>query len=133
MQINSKKIKKIILSNLPYAIFAYAGNKLAFAYRIAEGEGFQEKLPPFLYEIGTSFAKVFPSFNHVDLLAGISVAALMKMILYMKSKNKKKISSRRGIRLCGMTNGKGSYSRQTLESVSFLIKTRPQKRLVQRF
>lgn len=27
-----------------------------------------------------------------------------------------------------MTNGKGSYSRQTLESVSFLIKTRPQKR-----
>lgn len=90
MQINSKKIKKIILSNLPYAIFAYAGNKLAFAYRIAEGEGFQEKLPPFLYEIGTSFAKVFPSFNHVDLLAGISVAALMKMILYMKSKNKKK-------------------------------------------
>lgn len=90
MQINSKKIKKIILSNLPYAIFAYAGNKLAFAYRIAEGEGFQEKLPPFLYEIGTSFAKVFPSFNHVDLLAGISVAALMKIILYMKSKNKKK-------------------------------------------
>lgn len=90
MQINSKKIKKIILSNLPYAIFAYAGNKLAFAYRIAEGEGFQEKLPPFLYEIGTSFTKVFPSFNHVDLLAGISVAALMKMILYMKSKNKKK-------------------------------------------
>ena len=114
MQINSKKIKKIILSNLPYAIFAYAGNKLAFAYRIAEGEGFQEKLPPFLYEIGTSFTKVFPSFNHVDLLAGISVAALMKMILYMKSKNKKKF--RRGIRLCGMANGKGSYSRQTLES-----------------
>lgn len=33
---------------------------------------------------------IFPSFNHVDLLAGISVAALMKMILYMKSKNKKK-------------------------------------------
>ena len=90
MQINSKKIKKIILSNLPYAIFAYAGNKLAFAYRIAEGEGFQEKLPPFLNGIGTSFAKVFPSFNPVDLLVGIAVAALMKLILYMKSKNKKK-------------------------------------------
>ena len=42
MQINSKKIKKIILENLPYAIFAYAGNKLAFAYRIADGDGFQE-------------------------------------------------------------------------------------------
>lgn len=90
MQINSKKIKKIILSNMPYIIFAYAGNKLSFAYRIAEGDGLQEKLLPFLNIIGTSFAKVFPSFNPVDLLAGIAVAALMKMILYMKSKNKKK-------------------------------------------
>lgn len=61
MQINSKKIKKIILSNLPYAIFAYAGNKLAFAYRIAEGEGFQEKLPPFLYESAHRLQRFSPA------------------------------------------------------------------------
>ena len=90
MQINSKKIKKIILENLPYAIFAYAGNKLAFAYRIADGDGFQEKLLPFLGSIGTSFAKIFPSLNPIDLLVGIAVAVLMKVILYIKSKNKKK-------------------------------------------
>ena len=90
MQINSKKIKKIILSNLPYAIFAYAGNKLAFAYRIAEGEGFHEKLLPFLNEIGTSFAQVLPSFNPIDIFVGIAIAAVMKLILYIKSKNKKK-------------------------------------------
>ena len=90
MQINSKKIKKMILSNLPYAIFAYAGNKLAFAYRIAEGEGFHEKLLPFLNEIGTSFAQVLPSFNPFDIFVGIAIAAVMKLILYIKSKNKKK-------------------------------------------
>lgn len=90
MQINSKKIKKIILSNLPYAIFAYAGNKISYAYRIAEGDGFQEKLLPFLNNIGTSFAKVIPSFNPLDLLVGIAAAVLMKVILYVKSKNKKK-------------------------------------------
>ena len=90
MQINSKKIKKMILSNLPYAIFAYAGNKLAFAYRIAEGEGFHEKLLPFLNEIGTSFAQVLPSFNPIDIFVGIAIAAVMKLILYIKSKNKKK-------------------------------------------
>lgn len=90
MQINSKKIKKIILSNMPYIIFAYAGNKLSFAYRIAEGDGLQEKLLPFLNEIGTAFAQVLPSFNPVDFLVGIALAALMKVILYMKSKNKKK-------------------------------------------
>ena len=90
MQINSKKIKKMILSNLPYAIFAYAGNKLAFAYRIAEGEGFHEKLLPFLNEIGTSFAQVLPSFNPIDIFVGIAIAAVMKLILYIKSNNKKK-------------------------------------------
>ena len=80
----------MILSNLPYAIFAYAGNKLAFAYRIAEGEGFHEKLLPFLNEIGTSFAQVLPSFNPIDIFVGIAIAAVMKLILYIKSKNKKK-------------------------------------------
>lgn len=67
MQINSKKIKKILLASMPYLIFAYAGNKLSYAYRIAEGDGFQEKLLPFMENIGTSFAQVLPSFNIIDI------------------------------------------------------------------
>lgn len=90
MQINTKKLKKVILSNLPFVIFAYAGNKISYAYRIAEGDGFQEKLLPFLNNIGSSFAKILPSLNPTDLLIGIAVAGIMKAVLYFKSKNKKK-------------------------------------------
>lgn len=90
MQINTKKLKKILLANLPYLIFAYAGNKISYAYRIADGSGFQEKLMPFLNEIGTSFAQVLPSMNGIDILAGAAVACIMKVVLYFKAKNKKK-------------------------------------------
>ncbi len=90
MQINTKKLKKILLANLPYLIFAYAGNKISYAYRIADGSGFQEKLMPFLNEIGTSFAQVLPSMNGIDILVGAAVAGIMKTVLYFKAKNKKK-------------------------------------------
>jgi len=90
VQINTKKLKKILLANLPYLIFAYAGNKISYAYRIADGSGFQEKLMPFLNEIGTSFAQVLPSMNGIDILAGAAVAGIMKVVLYFKAKNKKK-------------------------------------------
>lgn len=90
MQIDSKKIKKLILTNLPYVIFAYAGNKLAFAYRTAEGTDFQEKLLPFFNNLGTAFSDILPSFNIYDIVMGIVVAVAMRIVMYFKSKNKKK-------------------------------------------
>lgn len=68
MQINSKKIKKIILTNMPYLIFAYVGNKIGYSYRIAEGNGLEEKIMPFFNNIGTAFLQILPSFHPVDIL-----------------------------------------------------------------
>lgn len=90
MTVNSKKVKRLILTNLPYVIFGYAGDMIAYAYRISEGNGFQEKMLPFLNNMGVVFAKMLPSFYPTDLLFGVAVAAVMKLVLYMKSKNKKK-------------------------------------------
>ncbi len=90
MTLNSKKLKKVILTNLPYVIFGYAGDMIAYAYRISEGNGFQEKMLPFLNNLGVVFAKMFPSFYPTDLLFGIATAVIMKLVLYIKSKNKKK-------------------------------------------
>ena len=90
MQINTRKLKKVILKSLPYAIFAYAGNLIGYAYRTAEGDGFQEKILPFMSNLGVAFAKVFPSFHPLDILFGLVLAGVMWVVLYFKSKNKKK-------------------------------------------
>ena len=71
-------------------IFAYVGNILGYAYRTAEGDGFQEKALPFMSNIGTAFARVFPSLHPFDLFIGLAVAGIMWLVLYMKAKNRKK-------------------------------------------
>ena len=90
MQMNSKKVKKFILANLPYLIFGYAGDKIGYAYRISEGNDISAKLLPFMNNIGISFAQIIPSLNSVALLVGVALAVIMKIIMYIKSKNKKK-------------------------------------------
>ena len=90
MQVDTRKLKKVILKTLPYAIFAYAGNLMGYAYRTAEGNGFQEKILPFMSNLGTAFAKVFPSLHPLDILFGLVLAGVMRLVLYIKSKNKKK-------------------------------------------
>ncbi len=90
MKIDSKKTKELFLLCIPYMIFSYVGNKICYAYRIAEGKDISEKMLPFLNGMGDSFAKVFPSFNPVDILVGIVIAVIMKIILYINSKNRKK-------------------------------------------
>ena len=90
MRIDTRKVKKIIIKAIPYTIFAYVGNILGFAYRTAEGDGFQEKALPFMSNIGTAFARVFPSLHPFDIFVGIAVAGIMWLVLYMKAKNRKK-------------------------------------------
>ena len=90
MQIDTRKLKKLTIRYLPYAIFAYAGNLIGFAYRTAEGNGFQEKVMPFMQGLGAAFARIFPSLHPLDILFGLVLAGVMRLVLYIKSKNKKK-------------------------------------------
>lgn len=90
MKFDSGKLKKAILLNLPYVIFGYAGDMISCAFRTAEGEDISEKLTPFFNNLGTVFAKMIPSFHPIDLLVGVSIAAVMKIILTIRAKNRKK-------------------------------------------
>lgn len=90
MQLNTRKLKKLIIKAVPYVAFSYVGNLIGFAYRTAEGDGFQEKLLPFMSNLGVAFARIFPSLHPFDLLFGLVLAGVMRLVLYVKSKNKKK-------------------------------------------
>ena len=90
MQIDTRKLKKLIIKAVPYVTFSYVGNLIGFAYRTAEGNGFQEKLLPFMSNLGMAFARIFPSLHPFDLLIGLVLAGVMRLVLYVKSKNRKK-------------------------------------------
>lgn len=90
MQIDTRKLKKLIIKAVPYVAFSYVGNLIGFAYRTAEGNGFQEKLLPFMSNLGVAFARIFPSLHPFDLLIGLGLAGVMRLVLYVKSKNRKK-------------------------------------------
>ncbi len=90
MQIDTRKLKKLIIKAVPYVAFSYVGNLIVFAYRTAEGDGFQEKILPFMSNLGVAFARIFPSLHPFDLLFGLVLAGVMRLVLYIKSKNRKK-------------------------------------------
>lgn len=87
---DSRKIKKLVLNNLAYVIFGYAGNIICFAFRTAEGKDVSEKILPALNNLGTAFAHIIPSFHPIDLLVGIAVGVAMKFVMKMRAANKKK-------------------------------------------
>lgn len=90
MQIDTRKLKKLIIKAIPYVAFSYVGNLIGFAYRTAEGDGFQEKLLPFMSNLGVAFARIIPSLHPFDIHFGLVLAGVMRLVLYVKSKNRKK-------------------------------------------
>lgn len=80
--------KKFILSNIPYLSFFYIGNIFSKHINSYVGGDIIDRLMVGISDIGT--LSYIPSLNPRDLLIGISVAAIVKLIVYSKGKNKKK-------------------------------------------
>ena len=83
-------IKRLILLNLPYVFAFYFVDKLASVFRLAPGTELVDKLTGGFANVGTAFANPLPSFNPIDLLIGVSAGALLKLAVFIKSKNRKK-------------------------------------------
>lgn len=80
--------KKFILANIPYLSFFYIGNIFSKHINSYVGGDIIDRIMVGISDIGT--LSYIPSFNPKDLLVGISVAGIVKLIVYSKGKNKKK-------------------------------------------
>ena len=85
-----KSLKKLVLLNAPYLLFALLGTKLGQAARLAPGNDFVSKLRHIMEGLGMSFQTAVPSFHPIDLCAGIAVALSIRLSIYLKGKNAKK-------------------------------------------
>ena len=89
------KLKKYLLPNLPYLFFVYLFDKLCQAVRLAPGPDVSEKLLHIGQGFQTAFASSAPSLHVLDICVGILGAVLVRLAVYVKSKNAKKY--RKGI------------------------------------
>ena len=83
-------IKKIVIPNLPYLLFALLGTKCGQAARLAPGMDFSQKALHILDGFRLAFESLLPSFHPADLLIGIAGAVIVRLIIYVKGKNAKK-------------------------------------------
>ena len=87
--------RKYLLPNLPYLFFVYLFDKLCQAVRLTPGLDVSEKLLHIGQGFQTAFASSAPSFHALDICVGILGAVLVRLAVYVKSKNAKKY--RKGI------------------------------------
>ena len=84
------KIKRYLLSNLPYLFIGWCCLKVGTAYRLAAGADFAHKLMGMAGTINAAFADLAPGLAPFDWLIGVMGAAAFRLFIYLRSKNAKK-------------------------------------------
>ena len=87
--------KKLVLTNIPYALAAFYADRAFFLYRNSPGEDMGNKLLYAMEHADRIFAGFMLSNNWKDLLAGIVVAVVLKLLVWQKQADAKKL--RKGI------------------------------------
>ena len=87
--------KKLVLTNIPYALAAFYADRAFFLYRNSPGEDMGNKLLYAMEHADRIFAGFVLSNNWKDLLVGIVVAVVLKVLVWQKQADAKKL--RKGI------------------------------------
>ena len=83
-------LKKLIITNLPYAVIFWLADKVGQAFRLTAGRDISAKVLNMKSGFAAAFANPLPSFHTQDLLVGLVGAALFALALHMRKANAKK-------------------------------------------
>ncbi len=84
------QMKRVVILSIPYLIIFYLADNCFWLYRHCMGRSMIEKICVMLMNFPLAFANWFPSFYLQDLLGGVIVALIFRIVLYYKAKNAKK-------------------------------------------
>jgi type IV secretion system protein VirD4 len=87
---DTKKIKKLLILNVPYILVGLFATNLGEAWRLAEGADMSAKFLGFFSTLPIALNNPLPSFHPADLLVGILCGAGLRLAVYLKGKNAKK-------------------------------------------
>lgn len=85
-----KKYLAPLIPYFPYALIGLYATKLGWSWRLAVGNDLSAKVLDFLDKLALTLSTPWPSFYPTDLLIGIMVAALIRLVVYLRAKNAKK-------------------------------------------
>lgn len=88
--IDTRKIKKLLILNIPYIIVGLIATNIGEAWRMAEGADSSAKLLSLFSTLSVAFRNPLPSFYPLDLLIGIVCGAALRLAVYLRGKNAKK-------------------------------------------
>ena len=87
--------KKLVLTNLPHILTAFYADRASCLYRSSPGEDMGNKLLYAMEHADRIFAGILLSFDLRDLLVGVTVAVVLKLLVWQKQSDAKKL--RKGI------------------------------------
>ena len=87
---DKRKIKKLLILNLPYFLVGLFATNLGEAWRLAEDADSSAKILSFFHTLPIALNNPLPSFHPLDLLIGILCGAGLRLAVYLKGKNAKK-------------------------------------------
>ena len=87
--------KKLVLTNLPYVLTAFYADRASCLYRRSPGEDIVNKLLYAMEHADRIFTGILLSFDLRDLLVGVTVAVILKLLVWQKQSDAKKL--RKGI------------------------------------
>ena len=85
-----KDLKKLLILNLPFLFIWYFADKISWLYRMVDAKNAGMKIYGCMIYFKSAFKNPLPSIHPVDMLVGVAVVVILKLALYMKSKNAKK-------------------------------------------
>lgn len=85
-----KDLKKLLILNLPFLFIWYFADKISWLYRMVDAKNAGMKIYGCMMYFKSAFKNPLPSIHPVDMLVGVAVVVILKLALYMKSKNAKK-------------------------------------------
>ena len=83
---STKKLKKLLILNLPYVIIGLLATNLGEMWRMAVGANMSEKVQSVVLDglIMKAFSNPLPSIHPIDLIVGIIVGAVLRLAVYLK-------------------------------------------------
>ena len=87
---NADKFKKQLILHLPYIVIGLYATKLGEAWRLAAGADAPAKILHLTDGFAAAFQSPWPSFHPGDLLLGLIIACVLRLMVLEKSRNAKK-------------------------------------------